>query len=128
MLSLSKHNLETMEKFFTKYLSLILLAIIVVITLTTLFRVPENLEKAIENISQAEGKIDTSIQILKKQTTFLDSLIQINEALISELDSLKKANVTINKSIDKKLNSARWYLQKIKADIEKFPEKFDDIK
>jgi uncharacterized protein YoxC len=117
-----------MEKFFTKYLSLILLGVIVIITLTTLFRVPDNLEKAMDKISRAEGKIDTSIQILKGQTTFLDSLIRINEALISELDSLKKTNATISSSIDKKLNSAKWYLQKIKADIEKFPEKFDDIK
>lgn len=116
-----------MEKFFTKYLSLILLGVIAVITLITLFRVPDNLEKAVENITNAERKIDSSIRILKGQGVYLDSLIRINEDLLTELDSLKSSNSEISSSIHKKLNTAKWYLRKIKTDIEKFPDNFDDI-
>ncbi|PLX15133.1 MAG: hypothetical protein C0599_17320 [Salinivirgaceae bacterium] len=116
-----------MEKFLTKYLSLILLGVVVIITLTTLFRVPDNLEKAVEKITKAERKIDSSIHILKGQSIYLDSLIKINEDLLYELDSLKKSNAIISTSINKKLNTAKWYLQKIKADIEKFPNNFDNI-
>lgn len=124
---IEKQTQKTMGKFFTKYLSLILLGAIAVITLITLFRVPDNLEKAVENITKAERKIDSSIHILKGQDVYLDSLIKINEELITELDSLKRSNTEISSSINKKLNTAKWYLRKIKADIEKFPDNFDDI-
>jgi seryl-tRNA synthetase len=89
--------------------------------------VPDNLEQAVENITKAERKIDSSIHILKGQTIFLDSIIRINEDLLTELDSLKQTNDEISTSINKKLNTAKLYLQKIKADIEKFPDNFDDI-
>lgn len=112
-----------MESFLTKYLSLILLGVIVTISLTTLFRVSKNLEKAIESISNAELMIDSSLIIIKNQRTYLDSLIVINEKLLIELDSVKNSNSKFSTSIKEKLNTAQSYLWTINAEIGKLPKK-----
>jgi len=112
-----------MEAFMTKYLSLILLGVIVIISLTTLFRVPKNLEKAVENISNAESKIDSSLSIIKNQNSYLDSLIIINEGLLIELDSIKVNNSEFSTSINKKLRTAQSYLWTIKTNLDKLPKK-----
>jgi biopolymer transport protein ExbB/TolQ len=115
-----------MKNFLQKYLSLILLTVLIVISLTTLFRVPKNLKQATEHIANAEQRIDSSMLILKQQTAYLDSLMQLNEELLHELDTIKQNNAALSESVNAKLNNARWYLQKIKTEIEKFPE-FDEI-
>ncbi|MGQ1945496.1 hypothetical protein ACT3CD_00160 [Geofilum sp. OHC36d9] len=116
-----------MKNFLSKYLSLILLGVIIIISLTTLFRVPNNLKQAIETISSAEKKIDSSILILKNQNAYLDSLIIINENLLLQLDTLRDDNTQIAKSINDKLKTAKWYLNKIKAEVEKLPAEFETI-
>ena len=110
------------ETFFSKYLSLILLGVIIIISLTTLFRVPKNLKAAVDNISSAERKIDSSLAIIKGQNSYLDSLISINEGLLAELDSIKANNAEFSTSIDTKLKTAQSYLWTIKTNIDKLPK------
>jgi hypothetical protein len=116
-----------MKNFLSKYLSLILLGVIIIISLTTLFRVPDNLEQAIETLSTAEKKIDSTMLILTNQNAYLDSLIIINESLLLQLDTIRDDNTQIATSINDKLKTAKWYLSKIKAEVEKLPSEFETI-
>jgi hypothetical protein len=84
-----------MKTFFTNYLSLILLGILIIISIVTLFKIPDNLKEAIDNISKAESKIDASLNILGAQKDRMDSLIKINEELLLELDKIKNSNSEI---------------------------------
>lgn len=117
-----------MQTFISKYLPLILLCVIVVICLITLFKVPENLDSALEKITNAETKIDSSLSIINKQNSYLDSLIVINEGLLKELDTIKINNSHFSTSINEKLKTAQSYLWTIKMNIDKLPKEFEEPK
>ncbi|WP_109301010.1 hypothetical protein [Aquimarina sp. AU474] len=116
-----------MKNFFTQYLPLILLGVLVFISLTTLFKIPKNLENAINSINSANKNINSSLEILKAQKVRLDSLEKINQGLLVELSKIKESNSEISTSIEKRLKTAQWYLTKIRKDIEKLPKDFSPI-
>lgn len=111
-----------MENFMSKYLPLILLGVIVVISLSTLFKIPKNLSKAMDKLEQAEKKIESTLKILNSQEVFLDSLIKINESVLIELDTIKGRNAEMSESINEKLKTAKSYLWTIRKNIKDLPD------
>lgn len=110
----------------TNYITLLLVALSVVIGYLTFSKVPDNLNKAMENINRTEIKIDESLKILRDQESYLDSIISINEGLLAELDTLKVENADLSKSINNRLKTAHDYLWTIKRNIDRLPKKFTD--
>ena len=77
-----------MKNFIDKYLSLILIIVVLVICLNTFFKMPDNLNEAIDNISEARTQIDSSITLIDERNEYIDSIIQLNKQLLRDLETI----------------------------------------
>ena len=102
-------------------LSLALILFVAIIGVMTLFRVPKNLQQAIDDINAAKTYIESSRELLEFQQKRLDSIIITNQNLLQELDTLKLSNDSIKRTINDRLKDANWYLNRIKKTIDQLP-------
>ena len=104
---------------------MVLIAIILLFTAFTFFKIPNNLKAAISHLDEATGKIDESIVLLKQQQVFLDSVITANRALQLELAAIKMENDSLSANIKARFDNAHLYLYDILTKVKQLPEKIN---
>ena len=103
-----------------------LIALILLITGFTFFKIPNNLKEAMKKMEVATSKIDESVVLLKEQKIYLDSVIAVNKVLQEELVLIIAENDSLSITMKERFDNAHSYLYSILKRVKELPDKIED--
>jgi len=105
---------------------LALVALILLVTGFTFFKIPNNLKEAMKKMEVATSKIDESVVLLKEQKVYLDSVIKVNQTLQVELVQIIAENDSLSATMKERFDNAHSYLYSILKRVKELPDNIQD--